>query len=166
MYRKIVPVVAMLIGIGCSHASPKPKTAQAALASPPSAPPPAPRQEVSEAAPSPEPREDLVGNEVFFDFDSALLGAEARSTLQQIGKKLVHSGRSVRIEGNCDERGTTEYNLVLGEGRARAARSYLQHLGVPGRRISVVSYGSERPRNPGHHETAWAQNRRDDFVIR
>jgi peptidoglycan-associated lipoprotein len=70
------------------------------------------------------------------------------------------------VEGNCDERGTTEYNLALGDQRARAAAKYLQTMGVPKEKLEVVTYGSERPKNPGHNEEAWANNRRADFVWR
>jgi peptidoglycan-associated lipoprotein len=71
----------------------------------------------------------------------------------------------IRIEGNCDERGTVEYNLALGEKRANAALDYLVKMGIDPSRISTVSYGKERPMDPGHTEAAWAKNRRDDFVI-
>ena len=162
MNRTTMLLVAILLAIGCSHAAPKSEKAQTALLSPPSAPPPAARPESTQR----ERDDDSAGNAIFFDFDSALIRDESRSTLQQIGRKLAHSGKSIRIEGNCDERGTTEYNLALGDRRARTAQNYLKHLGVPGRRISIVSYGSERPKASGHDERAWAQNRRDDFVIR
>jgi peptidoglycan-associated lipoprotein len=74
-------------------------------------------------------------------------------------------GAVIRIEGNCDERGTVEYNLALGEKRAKAALDYLVKMGIDPSRISTVSYGKERPMDPGHTEAAWAKNRRDDFVI-
>ncbi|MCK5229763.1 MAG: OmpA family protein, partial [Desulfobulbaceae bacterium] len=69
------------------------------------------------------------------------------------------------IEGNCDERGTNEYNMALGERRARSAKKYLTNLGVEGSRIETISYGEEKPLNYGHDELSWSQNRRDDFVI-
>lgn len=71
----------------------------------------------------------------------------------------------VRIEGNCDERGSDEYNLALGERRAQVAARYLTTLGISGERLSTISYGKEKPVDPGHDENAWARNRRDDFVI-
>ena len=79
--------------------------------------------------------------------------------------KEAKRAKAIRIEGNCDERGTTEYNLALGDARARSAATYLERLGVHKNRISTVSYGSERPKVPGHDESAWSQNRRDDFRI-
>jgi peptidoglycan-associated lipoprotein len=71
----------------------------------------------------------------------------------------------VRIEGHCDERGTVEYNLALGDRRARAAKEQLVSLGVPAGRLRTISYGKERPSDPGHGEAAWAQNRRAEFVF-
>jgi peptidoglycan-associated lipoprotein len=111
-------------------------------------------------------RDDSDGNAIYFDFNSANLKEDARPTLQRFGEELAHAKKSIRIEGNCDERGTTEYNIALGDKRAREAKSYLERLGVPGKRIKVVSYGSERPKYQGHDETAYAKNRRDDLVVR
>ncbi len=71
----------------------------------------------------------------------------------------------ITVEGHCDERGTAEYNLALGERRAVSARTYLVSLGIPADRIRVVSYGKEFPFDPGHTEEAWAKNRRDHFVV-
>ena len=71
----------------------------------------------------------------------------------------------VQIQGHCDERGTNEYNLALGERRAMAAYNYLVTLGVPGDRLSTISYGEEMPVDPGHNEEAWAKNRRDEFKV-
>ena len=71
----------------------------------------------------------------------------------------------IQIEGHCDERGTVEYNLALGERRANSAKRYLTSLGIPENRISTISYGKERPLDPGHNEEAWTKNRRAHFVI-
>lgn len=103
---------------------------------------------------------------IYFDFDSANLSPEARKSLQknmEILKK--NSSTVVRIEGNCDERGSAEYNLALGEKRAKSAMQYLMTLGIPSERLSVVSYGKERPAVQGNDESAWSKNRRDEFVI-
>ena len=70
------------------------------------------------------------------------------------------------IEGHCDERGTSEYNMALGERRASAASKYLKNLGIAGNRLSTISYGEERPHDPGHTEDAWAKNRRAHFVLK
>ncbi len=74
-----------------------------------------------------------------------------------------HPGK-VRIEGNCDERGTVEYNLALGQKRADAAKAYLVNLGADPKKLETVSYGKEKPVDPGHNEAAWAKNRRDNFT--
>jgi peptidoglycan-associated lipoprotein len=102
---------------------------------------------------------------VFFDFDSALLRDDARPVLQKVAGVAQSGQATVRIEGNCDEVGTVEYNLALGEHRALGAKDYLTRLGVPPSRIKTVSYGSQRPRVTGHDEQAHAQNRRDDFIV-
>jgi peptidoglycan-associated lipoprotein len=167
MRNTFIPFAAVLLGVGCSHATPKPETRPMAVVGPPrSAARSMPKQVVSEFMPSPVAHDAAAGNAIFFDFDSALLRDDSRATLQQVGQELLHAQRSIRIEGNCDERGTTEYNLVLGDRRAVEARKYLERLGLPSRRISIVSYGSERPKAQGHDEAAWAANRRDDIVIR
>jgi peptidoglycan-associated lipoprotein len=104
--------------------------------------------------------------DVHFDFDTATLSAQARETLAQHAQWLkAHPGARVTIEGHCDERGTVEYNLALGEQRARAVRDYLVELGVAGARLTTASYGKERPLDPGHDEAAWARNRRAHFAV-
>ena len=107
----------------------------------------------------------LSVNDVFFDFDSYSLSAEARGTLESNAAELkrVTTG-NVTIEGHCDERGTQAYNLALGEKRANAAKEFLVAAGVDGSRINTVSYGKERPFDDGHDESAWAKNRRAHFV--
>jgi len=102
---------------------------------------------------------------IYFEFDSAVLSPDARSALQSFfdGAQKRPDTR-VRVEGNCDERGTREYNLALGQRRADAARRYLVQLGLDASRISTVSYGNERPRAMGHDPESWRENRRDDLV--
>jgi peptidoglycan-associated lipoprotein len=78
---------------------------------------------------------------------------------------LDNPDAAIRIEGHCDERGTNEYNIALGERRANSARKYLINAGVEAHRIFTISYGEEKPLDPGHNETAWAKNRRDHFLI-
>lgn len=103
---------------------------------------------------------------IFFDFDSFVLTAPSRENLTKNAQYLTkNSSVKVQIQGNCDERGSDEYNIALGEKRAKAAKNYLVTLGVPADRLSVISYGKEKPVDPGHDEAAWAKNRRDDFVI-
>ena len=104
--------------------------------------------------------------DIQFELDSAALTDQARATLEK--HALWLQGRrdvKVTIEGHCDERGTVDYNLALGDQRARAARDYLASLGVAADRLRVVSFGKERPLDPGHDEAAWVKNRRDHFAV-
>ncbi len=103
---------------------------------------------------------------IYFDFDRAELKSESRDILKAKADWLkAHPNFSVRIEGHCDERGTNEYNIALGERRANAAWKYLNALGISGTRMDTVSYGEERPVDPGHDEAAWSKNRRDQFKL-
>lgn len=105
-------------------------------------------------------------DKVFFNFDSAELDGTARESLTRNAAFMKKNAKAkVRIEGNCDERGSEEYNLALGEKRAKASKQYLVTMGIPSERLSVISYGKEKPADPGHDDAAWAKNRRDDFVI-
>ncbi len=104
--------------------------------------------------------------DIYFDFDKYNLKPEAREILKKHGDWLTKNGTfNVVVEGNCDERGTAEYNLALGERRAQEAKKYLVGVGIADKRVSTVSYGKERPVDPGHTEEAWAKNRRDHFVV-
>ena len=116
----------------------------------------------SEAVPS---HMDLAAMEnIYFDFDKFTLSAEARKTLADNAEYLkANSGTQVVIEGHCDERGSDEYNLALGESRALAAKNYLVSLGISARQLSVISYGEEKPAAMGSNEAAWAKNRRAEF---
>jgi peptidoglycan-associated lipoprotein len=103
---------------------------------------------------------------VYFEYDSATVTADAQQILQHHALWIKdHPGSRIALEGHCDERGTVEYNLALGEQRARAVYDYLTSLGVPGTRLSTVSFGKERPVDPGHNEQAWAKNRRVHFAV-
>lgn len=103
---------------------------------------------------------------VFFAFDSSNLESDTKSALEANANYLKsNSNVDVQVEGHCDERGGRQYNLALGERRAKAVRDYLVALGVESKRISTISYGSERPKVEGHDEAAWSQNRRANFVI-
>jgi peptidoglycan-associated lipoprotein len=147
---------------------------------PPPAPPPVPpKTEVREEFPT-EPaipseniddqirkwNEQRVLRTVYFNYDSFELGAEAREVLRANADWLAgHRDVKVVIEGHCDERGTIEYNLALGEKRAHSVRAHLATLGVDASRVRLVTFGEERPADPGHGETAWAKNRRAQFVL-
>jgi len=102
---------------------------------------------------------------IYFDFDKSSIRNEGRAVLEKTAAFLKeNTSVHMRIEGNCDERGTNEYNLALGERRANSARLFLVSLGISPDRIRTISYGEERPLARGDNEDAWAKNRRDDFV--
>jgi peptidoglycan-associated lipoprotein len=164
--RVLVPASGLVLlgAFGCSHeqkappARPVPAPVAARVA-------PAPRAEAPAEAPSEAPQ---ANNEpaIYFDFDSSTLRSDAHSVLQKVASTLKAQNAALEIDGNCDELGTIEYNLALGEERAKAAKSYLEHLGVPNAKVRTVSYGSERPKYPGHDDDAHAKNRRDDLIVR
>ena len=149
-----------------------------AVPEPPPPPPPAPAPAPLKAEVVPEqviiPTKDIVPAEtaqkvtleaIHFDFDKYDLRAPDRDILARNAGMLQGKLKgNVRIEGHCDERGSAEYNLALGEKRARSALKYLITLGVPADRLSIISYGKEKPVDPGHDEEAWAKNRRAEFI--
>jgi len=117
----------------------------------------------------PGSQEDLivnVGDRVFFNYDSSELDSDAQELLQdQVAWLKQYSDVSVIVEGHCDERGTREYNLALGEKRAQSVKNYLISLGISSDRVSTISYGKERPAVVGSNDGAWAQNRRSVTVV-
>lgn len=119
--------------------------------------------------PEPGTQADLavnIGDRVFFDYDSSVVSAEGQATLQRQADWLKkYPNATVTVEGHCDERGTREYNLALGERRAAAVRNYLTSLGVPSDHISTISYGKERPNQTGSDEESWRLNRRGVTVV-
>jgi peptidoglycan-associated lipoprotein len=111
-------------------------------------------------------RAALAADTIHFAFDSAVIRDSERTSLQTVASALAADPNTkLLIEGNCDERGTEEYNRSLGERRALAAREALAKLGVDPMRIFTRSYGKDKPADPGHDEAAWQKNRRDDFVL-
>jgi peptidoglycan-associated lipoprotein len=105
----------------------------------------------------------LRGVSVFFEFDAATLTKDAQDKLSTVSDVLVkHPELTVRIEGNCDERGSEQYNLALGQRRAESAKKYMAQLGVKEKQITAISFGADKPTASGHDEEAWKQNRRDD----
>jgi len=154
-----VPLL-LLVVVACSHAQPAPPPAAAENVSQP-APAPAPEPVATPVAPPP----DIAAASVYFDYDSSDLTPATRDVLQALFQQAQKQpDRDIRVEGNCDERGTREYNLALGQRRADAARQYLVNLGLDGSRITTISYGKERPRALGDDEAGWKENRRDDLV--
>jgi peptidoglycan-associated lipoprotein len=176
----LIALVALSLVAGCGRRQPP---ATAPVAPPPAAaapPPPPPPVRVEDSIPVPQPiAEDAIANRslddlnrdspftpVFFALDSADLDDAGRAVTTANAQLLrKYSTWVISVEGHCDERGTAEYNLALGERRAVAVRTYLVSLGISPDRITTVSYGKEFPFDPGHDEAAWAKNRRAHFVI-
>ena len=174
----------VMIAAGCGKKQPPvarpippPPPANATASSRPPAPP-EPVSEPTLVPPEPVPAGDITSaslddlnrnsplKPIFFELDSDEIGAPAQSVLDENAATLKkYATWAVTIEGHCDERGTAEYNLALGERRALAARAYLLSAGVPADRLRTVSYGKEFPFDPGHDESAFSKNRRAHFVI-
>lgn len=111
-------------------------------------------------------RAAFENEDVYFAYDSSALAPQAQEILRKKATFLkANPGVKVTIEGHCDDRGTNEYNLALGEARARSAKAFLVDLGIPAARIATISYGEERPAVKGSTEEAWAKNRRAHFVV-
>lgn len=177
--KHLFVAVLIILGIititGCAH-----KQVTQAPEQPQVAPTPAPKVEmapktIAEApvpvAPQAEARqaETELGTKVediHFDFDKSDIKDNAKPVLKNLyGMLSSNTKTNVVVEGNCDERGTSEYNLALGDRRASAAKSYLVSLGVPSMRIKTISYGKEKPLCTESTEECWAKNRRDHFVL-
>jgi peptidoglycan-associated lipoprotein len=155
---------------------PPPPPGPTTVTPPPEPPPPAP--EPTTVPPEPIAEDSIAAGSiddinrnsplrpVFFGLDSAEVDAEGQRLLQANAEVLRRYAKwQISVEGHCDERGTAEYNLALGERRAVAARNYLVSLGISADRVKTVSYGKEFPFDPGHDEQAWAKNRRSHFVV-
>ena len=146
--------------MGCPKEHPKPVV---------EAPAPPPVEKPVEPPPPPPPPPEVAPlslTTIYFDYDKSDIRSDARNILAENAKGLTdHPTATIRIEGNCDERGTDEYNLALGQRRADAARDYLVNYGISTSRLSTISYGESRPVSKGHDEASYSQNRRDDFSI-
>ena len=131
---------------------------------------PGPGSGCTRSGPGPRPMKldvpAFMTERVYFDFDKSVLKLEAQALLKKKAEWLkANPSATLLIEGHCDERGTAEYNLALGERRAEAAKKFLVDLGIDAKRMTTISYGEERPVDPRHSEEAWAKNRHADFVI-
>lgn len=145
----------ILVAPGCKK---KPTPTEPVTTAPPPPPP----------EPVPEPVQEMANNfaRVYFDFDSASLNSASKSALSDnVTIMSEHGDIKLEVQGHADERGTTDYNLALGQRRADAVRNYLSANGVADSRLKIVSYGEERPLATGSSESAWSQNRRAEFVI-
>jgi len=125
-----------------------------------------PEPKIEEAV-APKAAEPISLETVYFDFDKSDLRQDARDVLAKNAEVLLKKAADAKIQiaGHCDERGSDEYNLALGDRRAKSAANYLKKLGVTADRISTISYGEEKPAVDGHDEAAWSKNRRAEFVI-
>jgi len=103
-------------------------------------------------------------NDIYFDFDKYSIRSGDAEILKKNYDWFSANSARAKVEGHCDERGTVEYNLVLGQKRADSAKSYMAKLGVDEKRMDTISYGKEKPLDPGHNEAAWAKNRRVHFA--
>ena len=178
-------IVSLIDAFGCGGkkppvARPAPPPTSTASGTAPSRPPAPPEPVAEPTIVPPEPvRDDAISSAslddlnkssplkpVFFELDSSDLNSVGQKALDENAALLKkYSSWTVTVEGHCDERGTAEYNLALGERRAITARAYLVSLGIPADRLRTVSYGKEFPFDPGHDESAFAKNRRAHFVI-
>jgi len=169
-----------LAAVGCSSTNLEQKPAPAAPESKPApapAPTPAPAPSAAPVEQSPmtaapidplnDPKSVLARRSVYFEFDRSAINDSDVPVVEAHGRYLVdHLTRTVRVEGNCDERGGREYNLALGQRRADAVRERLKVLGVGINRVETISLGKEKPRSLGHDEAAWAENRRADILYK
>jgi peptidoglycan-associated lipoprotein len=167
----VLVVAAGALLVGCGGDKPAPET-DVSSTPPPAAP------DASDEAPPPDRADETtewvdpnteyasVLKPILFEFNKYRIVEEAKPTLEGIASLLNrNAGWKMLIEGHCDERGTNEYNLTLGEQRAQSTKRYLVSLGVDESRLETVSYGEERPADMGHDETAWTKNRRSEFKV-
>jgi peptidoglycan-associated lipoprotein len=162
----VVGAVSLLVGCG-SPPPPEPEVTQPEVTPPPPEPEPTPppREEKPQWVDPNIQYKDVFRN-INFEFNKYSILEKDKPTLEGIaGLMKQNASWKVLIEGHCDERGTNEYNMGLGEQRALAAKNYLADLGVAATRFTTISYGEERPLDPGHNEEAWAKNRRCQFRV-
>ena len=145
--------------------APPPEPAPVPTTAEPPAAPMAPAPAAAPPAAAPAAVETAAFENILFDFDKSFIRDDAKPKLAKIAEYMKkNKGAKILIEGHCDERGTSEYNMALGDRRANSAKKYLAALGIDGKRLSTVSYGKEQPLDPEHNEGAWAKNRRAVFV--
>ncbi len=160
LFKKVLSVAAVVVAVGFSAAGctdDKKKTTEAVGAG------------GSGEPASPNETKTVGGvtiGPVYFNFDDYTVSSSSQAQLTTMAEQLkANSGTVLQIEGHCDERGSIEYNLALGERRAQAVKTFLANLGVEGARLTTISYGEERPANDGHTEDSWQKNRRAEFNV-
>jgi peptidoglycan-associated lipoprotein len=182
--KHVVPaIVALAFGIGCAHAkvadAPQTIVDQKPVEPPKAVEPPKPQIVSAPTKPDDATKAEQLAHEaltaaiaqlqgvnVFFDYNDAALTNEGKQKLARIGEILAKNARlRIRIDGNCDERGTEDYNIALGQRRAEVARRYLTAMGANESQITTVSFGAEKPLVQGHDESAWSKNRRDEIEV-
>jgi len=170
---RIIPfAVLAALAFGCSTQQTSDSAATPAQSQSPSSATTSPSGQPGSAslgnAPDPKRRQGMLANRsIYYDFDRYEIKPESRSLIEAHARYLRENPNvKVRIEGNADERGSTEYNLALGQQRSNGVLKVMTLLGVPEGRIEAVSFGKEKPKAAGHDEGSWAENRRSDIVYR
>jgi len=168
-----VMMLAGLVLAGCASSGSQTEPTEPAVepvetdTTPAPAPPPQPQAFDANGNPYVPGTQRLLARTFYFDYDRAVINPDDLASLEMHATILRNNrDRSIVLEGHCDERGTREYNLALGERRSDAVRSFLTSAGVSARQIETVSYGEERPEDPGHNESAWSRNRRAVMIYR
>jgi peptidoglycan-associated lipoprotein len=174
-YWMFVSLIGLAVLSGCPKnaeitAIPEPQQEQAPAPAAEAVAPPEQKMEAAKAEPEvirEQAAPALAGLQpVYFDFDQAFIQADARAIMKENAEWLkAHPQTSIRIEGNCDERGTIEYNQALGQRRAASAKKFLTDMGISEQRISLIGYGKEKPSCTESAESCWQKNRRDDFAV-
>jgi peptidoglycan-associated lipoprotein len=176
-YLMVVVCMGMLALWGCAKkaeiaAVPEPQREATPAAAPTAEATAQPEQKVEAAKPAAEeagekaPAAAAGMQPVYFDFDRSFIRSDAKEAMKANAEWLkAHPQARIRIEGNCDERGTIEYNQALGQRRAASAKKYLTDMGISGQRISLISYGKEKSSCSDNTESCWQKNRRDDFAV-
>jgi peptidoglycan-associated lipoprotein len=169
--KKIIFAVAIVLTLGaCASTEPAkevPVVDRKPVITAPTTQTPTAQPTTQPVVPNPltDPNNILSKRSVYFDYDSNVVKDEFRNLIQAHTKYLIDNKNArVRLEGNTDERGSREYNLALGQRRADAVKKIMVVLGVPEARLETISFGEEKPKAPGHDESAWSQNRRTDIV--
>ncbi len=157
--KRVLAVMALMLGFaGAACTEDQPPTEEPVKTDTATQPTPPPE--------APKPVETFAAQTVYFAFDDYTLNSDAQGRLTGLADHLKQAQNTVvQIEGHCDERGSIEYNLALGERRAQSVKNYLGQLGVDAGRLSTISYGEEKPAADGHDESAWSKNRRAEFTL-